>query len=155
MPPILEFRGPTRWLSNFHLKPVRFENVTYPSNENAYQAAKTLDLEQRKYLETCTPREAKNAGMRLNLRPDWEEVKSGIMLEINLDKFWTEPERSMLIDTGLNYLMEGNNWGDRYWGVDKTGLNKLGKILMYIRARLICDDAFNLMNDDTTRGNVW
>ena len=34
-------------------------------------------------------------------------------------------------------LIEGNTWGDRYWGtVDGYGENQLGQILMDIRKKL-------------------
>lgn len=34
-------------------------------------------------------------------------------------------------------LVEGNTWGDRYWGVvDGVGENRLGKLLMERRAEL-------------------
>jgi len=38
--PIVDFRGPYRWLSNFHLAEVYFEGHFYRSSEHAYQAAK-------------------------------------------------------------------------------------------------------------------
>lgn len=38
--PIIDFRGPYRWLSNFHLAEVYFEGHFYRSSEHAYQAAK-------------------------------------------------------------------------------------------------------------------
>jgi predicted NAD-dependent protein-ADP-ribosyltransferase YbiA (DUF1768 family) len=44
--------------------------------------------------------------------------------------------RRQLILTGNEQLIEGNNWGDTFWGVDlRTGKgdNHLGKILMQIR----------------------
>ena len=37
-------------------------------------------------------------------------------------------------------LVEGNTWGDMYWGVDlhtMKGQNKLGKILMKVRNELL------------------
>jgi len=40
----------------------------------------------------------------------------------------------MLLQTGDEELIEGNKWGDRFWGVCKgKGKNNLGKILMKIR----------------------
>jgi predicted NAD-dependent protein-ADP-ribosyltransferase YbiA (DUF1768 family) len=39
-----------------------------------------------------------------------------------------------LLGTGDAILIEGNGWGDTYWGVCKgAGLNKLGLILMETR----------------------
>jgi predicted NAD-dependent protein-ADP-ribosyltransferase YbiA (DUF1768 family) len=42
-----------------------------------------------------------------------------------------------LIDTGNCQLIEGNYWGDTFWGVCKgKGENWLGKLLMEIRAEI-------------------
>lgn len=39
-----------------------------------------------------------------------------------------------LKETGGKYLVEGNNWGDIFWGVDNgVGKNLLGLALMYLR----------------------
>ena len=43
----------------------------------------------------------------------------------------------MLLATGEEYLVEGNTWGDKYWGVcGGIGLNHLGKLLMQVRDEL-------------------
>ena len=45
--------------------------------------------------------------------------------------------KKALLDTNDIYLVEGNNWGDVYWGVCKNiGYNKLGEILMKIREEI-------------------
>ena len=45
--------------------------------------------------------------------------------------------RQALLDTKDVHLIEGNNWGDTYWGVCKgIGCNKLGEILMQIREEI-------------------
>ena len=44
--------------------------------------------------------------------------------------------RSLLVATGDRELIEGNTWGDTFWGVDKNtgqGENHLGRILMELR----------------------
>jgi predicted NAD-dependent protein-ADP-ribosyltransferase YbiA (DUF1768 family) len=43
-----------------------------------------------------------------------------------------------LIETGTATLVEGNHWGDTFWGVDheQGGENHLGKILMAVREAL-------------------
>lgn len=42
-----------------------------------------------------------------------------------------------LLETGEAYLEEGNDCGDRVWGVYQgQGENRLGKILMKVRAEL-------------------
>ncbi len=46
----------------------------------------------------------------------------------------------MLVATGQEELVEGNDWEDRFWGVDppgsNNGENNLGKILMRVRNEL-------------------
>ena len=137
MSEIMEFSGEYRFLSNFKLAPVEYDGVIYPSVENAYQAAKTLDVEARKPFELCLPHEAKRLGKTLRTRNDWEVIKESVMEHLVYLKFthhiWLA---DMLIDTGDKNLVEGNRWGDTYWGVDiKTGegANRLGKILMDVR----------------------
>ncbi len=45
--------------------------------------------------------------------------------------------REKLLATGDRKLVEGNTWGDTFWGVCRgNGKNHLGKILMKIRAEL-------------------
>jgi predicted NAD-dependent protein-ADP-ribosyltransferase YbiA (DUF1768 family) len=60
------------------------------------------------------------------------------MLQIVTLKFKDEHLAAMLKRTAPCILIEGNNWGDTYWGVDvaKGGLNMLGKVLMHVRDNL-------------------
>jgi predicted NAD-dependent protein-ADP-ribosyltransferase YbiA (DUF1768 family) len=54
-------------------------------------------------------------------------------------KFSKDPLKSRLLNTGDSELIEGNWWGDKFWGVDErtgVGKNNLGKILMEIREEL-------------------
>lgn len=138
--PISEFKGNYRFLSNFWHASIVFEGVTYPTTEHAYQAAKTLDMTKRQEIaQLSTPGEAKKAGRSVDLRDDWEDVKLGIMEVINEAKFQYPDLRDKLLATGDRQLVEGNTWGDRFWGVcDGEGENHLGHILMNIRKRL-CD----------------
>ena len=86
------------------------------------------------------PSKSKGMGRRVPLRPDWEEVKVGIMEEIVRAKFTQHPELAeRLLATGDKVLIEGNHWGDTCWGVDTRtgrGENHLGKILMNVREEL-------------------
>ena len=46
--------------------------------------------------------------------------------------------RKKLLATGDEELIEGNWWGDTFWGVCRgKGDNHLGKILMEVRSKLI------------------
>jgi ribA/ribD-fused uncharacterized protein len=132
---INEFRGPTRWLSNFQSVEIEYEGITYPTTEHAYQAAKTLDPEERYIISKLpTPGAAKKQGRLLDIRPDWDSIKFDVMLEITRKKFSNLELKAKLINTGDQELVEGNNWGDTYWGVcNGIGQNNLGKILMTVR----------------------
>ena len=77
---ITSFSGEYRFLSNFWLHPVSFEGIQFPSNEHAYVAAKTLDLDIRKKIAMVEdPAKVKRIGRTLDLRKDWEKVKVPIM----------------------------------------------------------------------------
>ncbi len=136
------FTGPYRFLSNFWM--LTFEvflsddpSVGYPSTEHAYQAAKTTDLTLRRDILTLTPGRSKRFGMHVKMRPDWDTAKLGIMEHLLRQKFAFTPASlaQRLDDTGDTILIEGNTWGDVYWGVcHGVGENHLGKLLMKIRA---------------------
>jgi N-glycosidase YbiA len=131
---INSFFGEYRFLSNFWPCDVHYLGVRYPSVENAYVAAKTLDPEQRKPLETCSPGEAKRFGRKLLLRSDWEDIKLLTMELLLFEKFKDPILMEKLLDTTGITLVEGNTWGDRFWGVcNGAGENHLGKLLMKVR----------------------
>lgn len=140
--PITSFRGPYRFLSNFAPVNVRLHVggylEFYPSVEHAYQAAKCLDLDERRKIRLApSPGAAKKLGKLVLLRPDWETVKIGIMLDLLTQKFSQEPFRTKLIATGDAQLVESNTWGDIYWGVcNGKGENVLGRLLMRVRSEV-------------------
>ncbi len=137
---ISEFRNQYYFLSNFYECLVSYNGITYRNAEAAFQAQKTLDNDIRKQFEAMSASEAKKQGRRISLREDWEDVKVDIMRDIVLAKFEQNPELSdKLIKTDGMCLIEGNNWGDRTWGmVGNEGMNLLGNILMETRETLIC-----------------
>lgn len=106
--------------------------------EHFFQAAKTTDPGwNAEIMAAPTPAAAKKLGRRAPLRPDWDDVKIQVMLELLRTKF-SDPELAqMLLDTGDAELIEGNWWGDRFWGVSKgSGENHLGRLLMQVRDEL-------------------
>ena len=130
------FRDEYFFLSNFYPVEIKLDGIVYPNAEAAFQAQKTLDVEERrKFSMLKNPVQAKRLGRKVKLRDDWEEVKLDIMTEIVSQKFLQHPHLiEMLLQTGNEELVEGNRWGDRFWGVCKgKGQNNLGKILMKIR----------------------
>ena len=134
------FFGKYRFLSNFYPSLLKYRNGSFPSVENAFQAMKTLDLEARKAFmdPAMTPNKAKGAGRKVTLRPDWESVKLDIMDHLVNKKFHDHPELAkLLLATGNQELVEGNNWNDTFWGVCQgRGENHLGLILMRVRNKL-------------------
>jgi len=138
MSEIKGFFGPWRFMSNFHYVDVQFDGMIYRTTEHAYQAAKFLDLEKRKYIQGLeTPREARRVGQQPGCREDWNDVKYDIMYDLNAQKYSKPNLMQMLLDSGDAYLEETNTWGDVYWGVcHGIGQNNLGKILMDIRSQI-------------------
>lgn len=136
---IKEFRNEYRFLSNFHPCLIDFEGKIYNSVEHAYQAAKTRDENTRDLIRaSATSGTAKRLGQRLTLRKDWEDIKIDIMRDLVRKKFNLVTLKSALLLTGNEELVEGNWWGDRFWGQSPLGQGKnwLGKILMEIREEL-------------------
>lgn len=140
---IRSFKGKYSFLSNFYPCIVVFEGRKYPSVEHAFQAAKTLDEDERiNCAVSPSAADARTFGRHVKLRPDWEDVKVGIMTDIVRDKFtrnlsFRTDLKELLLSTGDAYLEEGNSHRDRFWGtVDGEGRNELGKILMQVREEL-------------------
>ena len=139
MKKIAVFQDEFRFLSNFWPSTVTFEGIEYTSVEHAYVAAKTTNLQLRKQIAACKiPAEVKKLGRKLKLRPNWDDVKISVMRELVREKFTRHPDlRRLLKDTGDAELIEGNWWGDTFWGrYNGVGQNWLGKILMEIRDEL-------------------
>ena len=130
--------GPYRYMSNFHIAPVIYEGLEYPSTENGYQAAKSTDPEIRKQFQNITPSESKKLGQKIAKRPDWDEIKYQVMLDLCTYKFTMHSDlREALLSTYPKYISEENHWHDTYWGVcNGIGENMLGKTLMRIREEL-------------------
>ena len=132
------FTGDFRFLSNFWPAEVNLDGVTYASVEHAYQAAKTLDPKERAAFQGITAGEAKKLGRKVTMRPGWDKIKVEVMCMLNTQKYMDHPElQEKLLKTGDHELVEGNNWGDKFWGkVRGHGSNHLGKILMNLRGAI-------------------
>lgn len=147
---IREFRGKYSFLSNFYPCEVEYEGLIYPSVENAFQAAKTAPF-RREPFTRVSPKEAKKMGRKVPLLGGagyWESRKVKVMEELVREKFSRNPElKRKLLETGDAVLIEGNTWGDEFWGVNLKkpdpkspwgyrGKNVLGQILMKVRKEL-------------------
>lgn len=136
---IESFSGEYRFLSNFYPCPVNLDGLQFPSVEHAYQAAKTLDPDARLAISLLPkPGQAKHAGKALQLRAGWDGMRLDVMRGLLLQKFAYTPFANALKATHPWGLIEGNNWGDTFWGVcNGRGKNHLGRLLMEIRLQLI------------------
>lgn len=141
---ITEFRGKTRWLSNFHECSIEYMGLTFRNTEAAYQAAKTDDLELRASFQSLNGKDSKHKGALITaasgkLRKDWFDVNLPIMADLQLIKFKWPELKVKLLATDDEELIEGNNWHDNFWGQCNCGTchlfgeNHLGKILMRTR----------------------
>ncbi len=144
---ISSFRGPWAFLSNFYACNIVYEDLEFPSVEHAFQATKTLDDLRLPFTNAdLKPGQAKAKGRELVLRPDWEQVKIKIMLELLLLKFRPSLLQRQLLATMQAKLVEGNYWHDTFWGVCNGtgnhylcaghlpyGANHLGILLMDVR----------------------
>ncbi|MCY3596552.1 MAG: NADAR family protein [Rhodospirillales bacterium] len=129
------FRGELAFLSNFHYHPFEWRGRTYSTSEHAFQSAKSRDDRERQRIRAASsPAEAKRLGRRADLRCDWDRIKDDVMHSVLLAKFAVPALRDALLATGDAELVEGNTWGDVYWGVcGGRGRNQLGRTLMRIR----------------------
>lgn len=134
---IKSFSGQYRFLSNFYPAKIVAQGKTWPSTEHLFQASKSTDPRDWERIRSLlTPSQAKRAGRNLKLRPEWDQKKIQFMYKIVKMKFDQHPPlKKLLLATGKEELIEGNNWGDTFWGqVNGQGQNMLGRILMKIRA---------------------
>lgn len=131
---VLGFFEYHRPLSNFHLEPFVWQGVTWPSSENAYQAAKG-GPEYYQVFSKYSPNDSKKQGRMIPLIDNWNENRIVFMRDILIQKFHQCPiARNVLISTGNALLVEKNWWSDVFWGeCDSYGENNLGKLLMEIR----------------------
>lgn len=137
MAKITSFSGSFRFLSNFYPCKVVYEGIEYPSSEHAYVAAKTDNqLQKLAISEIPGASDVKRFGRQIKLKDNWDNIKISIMKNIVEAKFDQNPDLMKLLQETRNYeLIEGNNWGDKFWGQSPlgNGRNELGKILMSVR----------------------
>lgn len=125
-----KFDGEYLFLSNFYIHTDDGKSV-----EHFYQAAKTNNQSIKQHiLDAATPALAKKYGRKCELVPDWDYIKVGTMTTLLYFKFGRPELREKLLNTGSADLIEGNWWGDTFWGVcNGVGQNRLGRLLMDIR----------------------
>jgi ribA/ribD-fused uncharacterized protein len=132
--------------------------VEVPTIEHYFQACKARNLADFEWvLSAPSPQSAKRRGgptgeaipaggrRRIDLRPDWEEVKLDVMRVGNRAKFALPRFRPVLLATGNRVIVENSPSDDIWGGRDKRGgfegLNLLGIVLMEVRAEIVAGDA--------------
>lgn len=145
---ITSFSGKNAFLSNFSHSPIVYGGIEYRTVEHAYQAQKTMRVAERQEIaRLATPGQAKRQGRLIKSRLDWDVVKVQVMGDLLDLKFTPGSELAdMLLCTGEARLIEGNTWGDRFWGQCPLGIGKnmLGKLLISQRRFLQALEDFDL-----------
>jgi ribA/ribD-fused uncharacterized protein len=138
MEKIDSFSGPYEFLSNYYFCVVYLDEERYYSVEHAYQAAKTLNKDERKVIRNVSsPDKAKKLGKKCTIRKDWESIKLQVMYCLLKQKFAHPELKELLLSTWNAELIEGNWWKDTFWGVyNGKGSNHLGRLLMKVRDEL-------------------
>ena len=138
------FEGPYSYLSNFHdhAFPVTFNDngreiiLTFRSSEHYYQAMKATNPNDF-MIVVNSPNAfmSKKNGRKITIRPDWDDIKQNVMYDVLRYKFsYNQVLGQMLLMTGNKDLIEGNYWGDTYWGMcNGQGSNHLGIQLTEVR----------------------
>lgn len=127
--------------SNFARFGFHLDGKDWPTSEHYFQAQKFAGTPHMgDVLRAPTPRAAAAIGRdrQRPLRQDWEAVKDDVMRAAVRAKFTQNPAlREVLLSTGEAPLIEAAP-KDYYWGcgADGSGQNRLGEILMEIRAEL-------------------
>jgi ribA/ribD-fused uncharacterized protein len=127
--------------SNFAPHSIELDGLRWPTVEHYFQAQKfagTPHVEAIRQAPSPTLAARMGRSRARPLRPDWELVRDEIMLRAVRAKFAQHADlAALLLSTGDALIVERSR-RDRYWGNggDGSGANKLGLILMSVRAEL-------------------
>ncbi len=125
--------------ANFSRHGFTLDGLYWPTSEHYFQAQKFAGTPYAEQIRKAgSPREAFHLARTEGwpLRSDWAQVKDDVMRRAVRQKFASHADiREMLLSTGDETLIE-NSPVDSYWGCgsDGKGLNRLGQILMEVRA---------------------
>lgn len=142
MTDITRFNGKYHFLSNFYPSPVTYMGVVWQTAEHAFQAAKLTGEAFEKMQRIPSPGAAKKYARSQPKPLDWDDRKVQVMREVLAAKFRGSNQLWVwLCETGDARLIEGNTWGDTFWGQVLSrggwiGQNMLGLLLMELRAEL-------------------
>jgi predicted NAD-dependent protein-ADP-ribosyltransferase YbiA (DUF1768 family) len=150
---ITSFSGDFRFLSNFWECRIWLFDMFFSTTEAAYVAAKLPEHLSglREKIASLPPGKAKRFGRgedifkdgtaKFVLRSDWDSNMRLATMRILLAQKFCPIQNpglaEMLISTGNAEIIEGNTWGDTFFGVcNGVGKNHLGRLLMERRAEL-------------------
>lgn len=133
------YEGKYYMLSNFSSFRVVYGSRIWPTAEHAYQAMKFYDYGTQELIRHQTSAHAAKKEARAlaeRVRPDWGDIKVGIMREICRAKMEQHPYVAESLEaTGDAEIVEASP-KDRFWGIGKDGggENWLGRIWMELRS---------------------
>jgi len=141
--PILFYsaKGAYGCFSNFAPYSFVLYGTHWPTTEHYFQAQKFAGTKHEEAIRLArSPMVAARMGRSRQrpLRPDWDEVKTIVMLEGLRAKFSQHADiRAVLLATGDAPIIE-HTTRDRYWGDggDGSGKNMLGTLLVSVRDEL-------------------
>lgn len=145
------FNSEHAWISNFYPTPVKIQNVTFGSAEQAFQYIKArrnkLPESAALILKAKDAKEAKKISKGIDITPSWDLYKEEIMTRVIEAKFSQNALLARkLVETGDKTLVEATM--DKYWAAFATpnsksiangnwkGANRLGVLLMELRNEL-------------------
>ena len=127
--------------SNFAPYPFELDGLRWPTVEHYFQAQKFAGTPHVEAIRQApSPMVAARMGRSRArpLRSDWDQVKDEIMLRAVRARFAQHADLAALLRSTGDALIVERSRRDRYWGAgaDGSGANKLGQILMTVRAEL-------------------
>lgn len=150
---MITFYGKNSPYSNFYYVEFDYKGYKVTSSEQAFMLEKALMFDKsmvERILSTTNPAEIKKLGRKVKNFDEkkWNEVRYDIMVDILCAKFSTEPLKTELLNTGIEFIVEASPT-DKIWGAGLAlgdprlnyvkyypGRNLLGHALMDARARL-------------------
>jgi len=131
--------------SNFSPHSIYLKSRLWPTTEHYYQAQKFVGTEHEflvfAILQAPTPEAAAAIGRNPKhaVRSDWQQVKKPVMRAAVLTKFLTHLDIQAILLATNDQLIVENSPTDTFWGcgLDGTGENQLGKVLMSVRQEIL------------------
>ena len=148
-----ESKGPLRNLSNMSEHPVDVDGEKFPTAEHYFQAMKAREFKDdevyNRIVKARTPKAVKAIGSTVKgfVKEVWDAKRDEVMERVLRAKFVQHPELRKELQATGDKVIGNADPRDTYWGIgtsmelDKArhpakwrGLNRLGKMLMDLRA---------------------